>query len=206
MSFFDDASMKKIELEIIALSDSNASANSYAIVLGEKNGNRRLPVIIGAFEAQAIAIELEKMKPARPLTHDLFKNFADAFELRLEEVVISDLKEGIFYSLLHCRNGNNIKDIDARTSDALALAVRFNCPIFTFEHILETGGMVFEPEEEQRMPDESPVAPQQPKRRKGFDAKTDEELQKMMQESLQNEEYERAAQIRDELERRNSRA
>lgn len=199
--------MKKIELEIIALSDSNASANSYAIVLGEKNGNRRLPVIIGAFEAQAIAIELEKMKPARPLTHDLFKNFADAFELRLEEVVISDLKEGIFYSLLHCRNGNNIKDIDARTSDALALAVRFNCPIFTFEHILESGGMVFEAEEEESAPSEEvPVPPQQPKRRKGFDSKTDEELQKMMQEALQNEDYERAAQIRDELERRNSRA
>ncbi|MBA4304512.1 MAG: hypothetical protein C0424_09840 [Sphingobacteriaceae bacterium] len=199
--------MKKIELEIIALSDSNASANSYAIVLGEKNGNRRLPVIIGAFEAQAIAIELEKMKPARPLTHDLFKNFADAFELRLEEVVISDLKEGIFYSLLHCRNGNNIKDIDARTSDALALAVRFNCPIFTFEHILESGGMVFESEEEGTSPtEEVPAPPQQPKRRKGFDSKTDEELQKMMQEALQNEDYERAAQIRDELERRNSRA
>ena len=99
--------MKKIELEIIALSDSNSSANSYAIVLGEKLGNRRLPVIIGAFEAQAIAIELEKMKPARPLTHDLFKNFADSFGLRLEEVVISDLREGIFYSLLHCRNGQD---------------------------------------------------------------------------------------------------
>lgn len=197
--------MKKIELEIIALSDSNASANSYAIVLGEKNGNRRLPVIIGAFEAQAIAIELEKMKPARPLTHDLFKNFADAFELRLEEVVISDLKEGIFYSLLHCRNGNVIKDIDARTSDALALAVRFNCPIFTYEHILETGGMVLEAEEEEAVSDELPAPPPQPKRRKGFDSKTDEELQKMMEEALQNEEYERAAQIRDELERRNSR-
>lgn len=196
--------MKKIELEIIALSDSNASANSYAIVLGEKNGNRRLPVIIGAFEAQAIAIELEKMKPARPLTHDLFKNFADAFELRLEEVVISDLKEGIFYSLLHCRNGKDIKDIDARTSDALALAVRFNCPIFTFEHILETGGMVFESEEDVKTSDETHATPPQPKRRKGFDSKTDEELQKMMHEALQNEEYERAAQIRDELERRNS--
>ena len=196
--------MKKIELEIIALSDSNASANSYAIVLGEKNGNRRLPVIIGAFEAQAIAIELEKMKPARPLTHDLFKNFADAFELRLEEVVISDLKEGIFYSLLHCRNGKDIKDIDARTSDALALAVRFNCPIFTFEHILETGGMVFEAEDEPKTNEESLTAPAQPKRRKGFDSKTDEELQKMMTEALQNEDYERAAQIRDELERRNS--
>lgn len=195
--------MKKIELEIIALSDSNSSANSYAIVLGEKLGNRRLPVIIGAFEAQAIAIELEKMKPARPLTHDLFKNFADAFGLRLEEVVISDLREGIFYSLLHCRNGQDIKDIDARTSDALALAVRFNCPIYTYDHILDTGGIVFESEgEEQEAQEDTAKEVPVPKRKKGFDAKTDEELEKMMAEALQQEEYEKAAQIRDELERR----
>lgn len=195
--------MKKIELEIIALSDSNSSANSYAIVLGEKLGNRRLPVIIGAFEAQAIAIELEKMKPARPLTHDLFKNFADAFGLRLEEVVISDLREGIFYSLLHCRNGQDIKDIDARTSDALALAVRFNCPIYTYDHILDTGGIVFESEGEgQEAQEDTAKEVPVPKRKKGFDAKTDEELEKMMAEALQQEEYEKAAQIRDELERR----
>lgn len=195
--------MKKIELEIIALSDSNSSANSYAIVLGEKLGNRRLPVIIGAFEAQAIAIELEKMKPARPLTHDLFKNFADAFGLRLEEVVISDLREGIFYSLLHCRNGQDIKDIDARTSDALALAVRFNCPIYTYDHILDTGGIVFESEvESQDAQEDSVKEVPVPKRKKGFDAKTDEELEKMMAEALQQEEYEKAAQIRDELEKR----
>ncbi len=195
--------MKKIELEIIALSDSNSSANSYAIVLGEKLGNRRLPVIIGAFEAQAIAIELEKMKPARPLTHDLFKNFADSFGLRLEEVVISDLREGIFYSLLHCRNGQDIKDIDARTSDALALAVRFNCPIYTYDHILDSGGIVFEPEGESPEPSEEATKEMPlPKRKKGFDAKTDEELEKMMADALQQEEYEKAAQIRDELERR----
>lgn len=195
--------MKKIELEIIALSDSNSSANSYAIVLGEKLGNRRLPVIIGAFEAQAIAIELEKMKPARPLTHDLFKNFSDAFGLRLEEVVISDLREGIFYSLLHCRNGQDIKDIDARTSDALALAVRFNCPIYTYDHILDTGGIVFEPETDGTdAAGEAPVEMPTPKRKRGFDAKTDEELEKMMAEALHQEDYEKAAQIRDELERR----
>lgn len=197
--------MKKIELEIIALSDSNSSANSYAIVLGEKLGNRRLPVIIGAFEAQAIAIELEKMKPARPLTHDLFKNFADAFGLRLEEVVISDLREGIFYSLLHCRNGQDIKDIDARTSDALALAVRFNCPIYTYDHILDTGGIVFDNETEGQEPAEESVKEVPvPRRKKGFDAKTDEELEKMISEALQQEDYEKAAQIRDELERRKS--
>jgi uncharacterized protein len=193
--------MKKIELEIIALSDGNSSTNSYAVVLGEKGGNRRLPVIIGAFEAQAIAIELEKMKPARPLTHDLFKNFADAFQLRLEEVVISDLKEGIFYSRLHCRNGSEYHDIDARTSDALALAVRFNCPIFTYEPILDTGGIVFDAEQEEK---KSENLVNDPKRADGFDDKSDAELKKLMDEALLNENYEKAAKLRDELERRNS--
>jgi bifunctional DNase/RNase len=193
--------MKKIELEIIALSDGNSSTNSYAVVLGEKGGNRRLPVIIGAFEAQAIAIELEKMKPARPLTHDLFKNFADAFQLRLEEVVISDLKEGIFYSRLHCRNGSEYHDIDARTSDALALAVRFNCPIFTYEPILDTGGIVFDAEQEEK---KSENLVNDPKRAGGFDDKSDAELKKLMDEALLNENYEKAAKLRDELERRNS--
>jgi bifunctional DNase/RNase len=193
--------MKKIELEIIALSDGNSSTNSYAVVLGEKGGNRRLPVIIGAFEAQAIAIELEKMKPARPLTHDLFKNFADAFQLRLEEVVISDLKEGIFYSRLHCRNGSEYHDIDARTSDALALAVRFNCPIFTYEPILDTGGIVFDAEQEEK---KSETLVDDPKRAGGFDDKSDAELKKLMDEALLNENYEKAAKLRDELERRNS--
>jgi uncharacterized protein len=193
--------MKKIELEIIALSDGNSSTNSYAVVLGEKGGNRRLPVIIGAFEAQAIAIELEKMKPARPLTHDLFKNFADAFQLRLEEVVISDLKEGIFYSRLHCRNGSEYHDIDARTSDALALAVRFNCPIFTYEPILDTGGIVFDAEQEEK---KSETLVNDPKRAGGFDDKSDAELKKLMDEALLNENYEKAAKLRDELERRNS--
>ncbi|MDP2187910.1 MAG: bifunctional nuclease family protein [Sphingobacteriaceae bacterium] len=196
--------MKKIELEIIALSDGNSSTNSYAVVLGEKGGNRRLPVIIGAFEAQAIAIELEKMKPARPLTHDLFKNFADAFQLRLEEVVISDLKEGIFYSRLHCRNGSEYHDIDARTSDALALAVRFNCPIFTYEPILDTGGIVFDAEQEAQEDIKAETMANEPKRKGGFDDKSDAELKKLMEEALLNENYEKAAMLRDELERRNS--
>lgn len=199
--------MKKVELEIIALSDSNSSTNSYAIVLGEKHGNRRLPVIIGAFEAQAIAIELEKMKPARPLTHDLFKNFADTFQLRLEEVIISDLKEGIFYSLLHCRNGKEYREIDARTSDALALAVRFNCPIYTYDNILDTGGIIFEPEAEEGIEaNEDWVEPKaEPKRSSGYDGKSDAELSKMMEEALAKENYEKAAKIRDELDRRKAR-
>lgn len=194
--------MKKIELEIIALSDSNSATNSYAVVLGEKHGNRRLPVIIGAFEAQAIAIELEKMKPARPLTHDLFKNFADAFQLRLEEVVISDLKEGVFYSRLHCRNGSAYRDIDSRTSDALALAVRFKCPIYTYDQILDLGGIVFEADNEAEPHQTESQAPVQPANKHNYAANSDTDLHKMLNTALLNEDYEKAAQIRDELDRR----
>jgi bifunctional DNase/RNase len=200
--------MKKIELEIVALSDSNTSANSYALILSEKGGGRKLPIIIGGFEAQAIAIELENMKPARPLTHDLFRNFAGEFEIEIEEVVISDLREGIFYSRLHCRQGNEIRQIDARTSDALALAVRFGCPVFTFSHVLDSGGVLLDaevpeenssPEVEQprenlaTRPDKKPS----PFRKLGF-----AELQERLQRAVEGENYEEAAQIRDELRKR----
>ena len=200
--------MKKIELEIVALSDSNTSANSYALILGEKGGGRKLPIIIGGFEAQAIAIELENMKPARPLTHDLFRNFAGEFEIEIEGVVISDLREGIFYSRLHCRQGNEIRQIDARTSDALALAVRFGCPVFTFSHVLDSGGVLLDaevpeenssPEVEQprenltTRPDKKPS----PFRKLGF-----AELQERLQRAVEGENYEEAAQIRDELRKR----
>ncbi len=124
--------MKKIELEIVALSHSITQTHSYAVVLGEINGLRRLPIVIGGFEAQAIAVALERMNPSRPLTHDLMKNFMMAFNVDLHEVVINDLQEGIFYSKLVCSSENDTVEIDSRTSDALALAVRFGCPIFTY--------------------------------------------------------------------------
>ena len=123
--------MKKIELEIVALSHSITQTHSYAVVLGEVNGLRRLPIVIGGFEAQAIAVALEKMQPSRPLTHDLMKNFMTAFNIELLEVIISDLQEGIFYSKLVCSSDNDTVEIDSRTSDALALAVRFGCPVYT---------------------------------------------------------------------------
>ncbi len=194
--------MKKIELEIIALSDSTASNNTFAIVLGEKSGNRRLPVIIGAFEAQAIAIELEKMKPVRPLTHDLFKSFADAFQIRLEEVIISDLKEGVFFARLYCRMGTDLREIDARTSDAIALAIRFNCPVYTYEHILESDGVVFESEDEPTAP-VNPVPEIKPLKT-SWSGKNTDELEKLLEEALRNEDYEKAAQLRDEIDRRKS--
>src|SRR5213078_5424396 len=136
--------MKKIELEIVALSHSITQTHSYAVVLGEVNGLRRLPIVIGGFEAQAIAVALEKMQPSRPLTHDLLKNFMNAFAVDLVEIIINDLQEGIFFAKLVCSSENDTVEIDSRTSDALALAVRFGCPIYTYENILESAGILME--------------------------------------------------------------
>src|SRR5436190_1349976 len=136
--------MKKIKLEIIGLSYSQTQSGAYALVLGEEKGKRRLPIIIGAFEAQAIAIELENMTPTRPLTHDLFKSLATSFDIDIEEVIIFNLLEGVFYAKLVCNDGEKKMEIDARTSDAIAVAVRFGCPIYTYEFILSTAGVVLE--------------------------------------------------------------
>src|ERR1700729_3179641 len=136
--------MKKIELEIVALSHSITQTHSYAVVLGELNCLRPLPIVIGGFEAQAIAVALERMQPSRPLTHDLMKNFMMAFNVELHEVIINDLQEGIFYSKLVCSSESDTVEIDSRTSDALALAVRFGCPIYTYDNILESAGILME--------------------------------------------------------------
>jgi uncharacterized protein len=138
--------MKKIPLDIVGLSYSQTQSGAYALLLNESKGKRRLPIIIGGFEAQAIAIEMENMKPSRPLTHDLFKNFAETFEIKLKEVIIYNLVEGIFYAKLICARDNNEVEIDARTSDAIALAVRFNCPVYTYEFILNSAGIVMDDE------------------------------------------------------------
>src|SRR5690606_16547639 len=136
--------MKKLKLDIIGLSYSQTQSGAYALVLGEVNGRRRLPIIIGGFEAQAIAIEIEKMTPSRPLTHDLFKSFADAYHINIQEVIIYNLVEGVFFAKLLCNDGKKTLEIDARTSDAIALAVRFDAPIYTYEFILATAGIIIE--------------------------------------------------------------
>lgn len=193
--------MKKIELEIVALSHSITQTHSYAVVLGEVNGLRRLPIVIGGFEAQAIAVALERMQPSRPLTHDLMKNFMLAFNVDLHEIVINDLQEGIFYSKLLCSSDNDTVEIDSRTSDALALAVRFGCPIYTYEHILESAGILMEDEEEKKEKEEVTVTT-------GGEGKEDlkslsiEELQTLLNEVLEQEDYIRAISIRDELSNR----
>ena len=190
--------MKKIELEIVALSHSITQTHSYAVVLGEVNGLRRLPIVIGGFEAQAIAVALERMNPSRPLTHDLMKNFMLAFNIELHEIVINDLQEGIFYSKLVCSSERDTVEIDSRTSDALALAIRFGCPIFTFENILEQAGVFME---EDAKPASAEVEPVQESRQSADNLKnmTLDELNNLLTEVLDQEDYIRAIAIRDEI-------
>ncbi len=193
--------MKRIELEIVALSHSITQTHSYAVVLGEVNGLRRLPIVIGGFEAQAIAVALERMNPSRPLTHDLMKNFMLAFNVELHEVVINDLQEGIFYSKLVCSTENDTVDIDSRTSDALALAVRFGCPIYTYDTILDQAGILMEDDGKPK-----PAAAVTSEQGSGDNLKTLslEELEGLLAEVLEHEDYIRAIAIRDEIKRRSN--
>src|SRR5919206_191859 len=191
--------MKKIELEIVALSHSITQTHSYAVVLGEVNGLRRLPIVIGGFEAQAIAVALEKMQPSRPLTHDLMKNFMAAFGIELHEIVISDLQEGIFYSKLVCSSDHDTIEIDSRTSDALALAVRFGCPIYTYEHILESAGILMEDTGAAGKKRRTPSVTSQEEHGGKDDLKSMslEDLNTLLNEVLEQEDYIRAIAIRD---------
>lgn len=195
--------MKKIELEIVALSHSITQTHSYAVVLGEVNGLRRLPIVIGGFEAQAIAVALEKMQPSRPLTHDLMKSFMNAFAVDLHEIIICDLQEGIFYSKLVCSSEKDTVEIDSRTSDALALAVRFGCPIYTYENILESAGILME--ETTGKKKKSQVVTREEGESTGKeDLKTMslEDLNTLLNEVLEHEDYVRAIAIRDEINNR----
>lgn len=191
--------MKKIELGIVALSHSVAQSHNYAVVLGEKNGSRRLPIVIGSFEAQAIAVALERMTPNRPLTHDLFKNALDTFQIELKEVLINNLLDGIFYARLVCERDGEVIEIDSRSSDALAMAARFGCPIYSFEFILDTAGVVLE-EDENELESSDEDQPGVPSN--ALASYSIEALNRMLEEVLDEENYERAAQIRDEIERR----
>ncbi len=200
--------MKKIELEIVALSHSITQTHSYAVVLGEVNGLRRLPIVIGGFEAQAIAVALEKMQPSRPLTHDLMKNFMTAFNIELHEVIISDLQEGIFYSKLVCSSDKDTIEIDSRTSDALALAVRFGCTVYTYEHILESAGILMEDPgpttgKKKKAPTvTSGIGDQEKGGKDDLRAMSLEDLNTLLNEVLEQEDYIRAIAIRDEINNR----
>jgi len=193
--------MDKIKLEIKGLSYSQASSGAYALILGEVDGKRRLPIVIGGAEAQSIAMELEKIKPARPLTHDLFKSFADAFNVRLLEVTIYKFSEGVFYSKLLCANDKLELSIDSRTSDAVALAIRFGSDIFTVPEVMNDAAIVIDEETELQEGTEEQEEPQEvgenPLESLSLTS-LDEELQKAVTE----ENYERASHIRDEINRR----
>jgi bifunctional DNase/RNase len=201
--------MKKVELEIVALSHSISQTHSYAVVLGEIDGLRRLPIVIGGFEAQAIAVALERMQPTRPLTHDLFANFMSAFSIELTEVLIYRLDEGVFYAKLVCRNNDELVEIDSRTSDALAMAVRASCKIYTYENILDTAGMFLENEssDSDTSSTSSQKIPTGSSKSSSSDADmrkmTLEELNTLLQTVLEQEDYVRAINIRDEINRRN---
>lgn len=192
--------MKKTELEIVALSHSITQTQSYAVVLGEVNGLRRLPIVIGGFEAQAIAVALERMNPSRPLTHDLMKNFMLAFNVELHEVIINDLQEGIFYSKLVCSTENDTVEIDSRTSDALALAVRFGCPIYTYNNILDQAGILMEEDNKKKKNAGSVTA--ESGIHNDLEALSLIELEAMLTEVLEQEDYLKAISIRDEIKKR----
>lgn len=201
--------MKKIKLEILGLSSSQSQTSSFALVLGETEGNRRLPIIIGMFEAQAIAIEIEKIIPNRPMTHDLFKSFANNFHFTVEEIIISDLKEGVFFAKIVCSDGLKRMEVDARPSDAIAIGLRFDSPIFTYENILAEAGIVLTDESEDENAEVKPEKAKAKKEvasgKKGDDLTNFpvEQLHELLKEAIDREDYERAAKVRDEISKRN---
>ncbi len=198
--------MQKIKLEIVGLS-SGQSQGSYTLILGEDNGDRKLPIVIGSFEAQAIAIEIEKIIPFRPMTHDLFVSFCKTYDIEVMEAIVYNLVEGVFYSKLLCKQNGELKEIDARTSDAIAIAVRFNCPIYTYSNILDSAGIIIQ-DEENDSPGR-PESPEGPPLRKtpgdDFSALNMDDLEKLLDEAEATEDYEKAAKIRDEINKRNRR-
>ncbi|WP_420387233.1 bifunctional nuclease domain-containing protein [Roseivirga sp.] len=193
--------MEKVRIEILGLSSSQSqSTGSFALVLGEVEGERRLPIIIGMFEAQAIALEIEKITPNRPMTHDLFKSFAHAFNYEIVEVIISDLKEGIFFAKIVCTDGEKTIEIDSRPSDAIAIGIRFSVPFYTYESVLSEAGIILTDEEEIVDEEDEPVVVE--KKGDRLQDFTVDKLNEMLDEALKAEDYEKAAKIRDEINRR----
>jgi bifunctional DNase/RNase len=196
--------MKRVKLKVLGISYSQTQSGAYALILIEENGERRVPIIIGGFEAQAIVIKLENLEPPRPLTHDLFKSFATEFNITIIEVMIYKLEEGVFYSRLLCNNGDKELSIDSRTSDAVALALRFGCPIYITEEILEKAGITITPTETDTSTDTDTDNLYEAGNSR-YENYSDEELYKMIDEAVKTEDYERAASIRDEIDKRKER-
>ena len=204
--------MGKIKLNVLGISYSQTQSGAYALVLSEEEGNRRIPIIVGGFEAQAIAIELEGLAPPRPLTHDLFKNFAESYGITLAEVNIHKLEDGVFFANILCDNGGQRIILDARTSDAIALALRFSCPIYTTEDIVEKAGIILDFEKggefEHPAPSQEEESEKKTEKKKKSTAQLDlsktsmDELRSMLAEAVSKEDYEKASEIRDEINRR----
>ena len=191
--------MEKVELKFLRITYSHTHAGAYALILAEMHGDRRLPIIIGGAEAQAIAIQIENIRPARPLTHDLFKNLCDDLNIALREVVINDLVEGIFHAKLVLEQDGKSVEVDARSSDAIALALRFNCPIHSYEFILAAAGLRMDNEDETET---GPVQEPATGEKRNIRTTSPEDLRAMLQEAIDDEDYERASKLRDELKRR----
>lgn len=194
--------MNKIELEISDIAPSGSTSGAYALVLSEIEGNRKLPIVIGGHEAQAIAIELEKMTPSRPLTHDLFKSFSDAFTIEIEEIIIYNLIEGIFFAKIIAIQDGRRAEVDARTSDAVAIAVRFNCPVYCYDFILDTAGVNAEDAEAELQQDEADIDLEELTTPADDTQLSVDDLEKQLHGAIEREDYERATQIRDEINRR----
>ena len=193
--------MEKIELYIVTLTHSVTQSSNYAVVMGEVEGNRRLPIVIGGFEAQAIAVAMEGMVPSRPLTHDLLKNTLDTFEIEVTEILINNLVEGVFHARIVCTQHGREFEIDSRTSDAIAMAVRYSCPIYTYDFILDAAGVRIE----EPQPGESEEVKEEPKkrtRRRGYAEYSLDDLNAMLDKVIGEEDYEKAAKIRDEINKR----
>lgn len=193
--------MEKVKLEIVGMSYSRSQSGAYALILGIPGEKKRLPIIIGSSEAQAIAIELENMKPSRPLTHDLFANFANHFDIVITEVVINKFEEGIFYSKLVCVRDGKETEIDSRTSDAVALALRFKCPVYSYQSIIDEAGIVLEDEPETG---DDPEVDEEIAETEivNYSDYLMEELEELLQKAVEGENYEEASRIRDEINKR----
>ncbi len=194
--------MKRVKLKVMGISYSQTQSGAYALILLEEKGDRRIPIIIGGFEAQAIVIKLENLDPPRPLTHDLFKKFADEFNISITEVMIYKLEEGVFFSKLVCSNDEKTYAIDSRTSDAVAIALRFGCPIYITEEILDKAGITLSATEGEAAPAADPDSIFETDSSR-YGSYSDDELYKMIDEAIKTEDYEKAASIRDEIEKRN---
>jgi uncharacterized protein len=197
---------KLVELEILGLSSNHSQSGSFTLVMGEVGGSRRLPIVIGMFEAQAIAIEIEKIIPNRPMTHDLFKSFAENFNFEIQKIRISDMKEGVFYAKIECKSQASLTDIDSRPSDAIAIAVRFNAPIFCSEKVMAEAAIEFTEEDkksEEKLEPKGPVQKVSTKKEGSLKDYSLDKLNQLLEKAINNEDYEKAARIRDEINKRN---